>query len=64
MTRMGKANEKGLEEVSKVVLAPGFHADDVTAKKVCTHSHPVHRFACLAMVLVILRTQKSNWVGL
>ncbi len=36
MTRMGKANEKGLEEVSKAVLEPHFHAEGVTAKKVCT----------------------------
>ena len=34
MTRMGKATEKGLEEVSKIVLAPVFHSDDATAKKV------------------------------
>ncbi|KAG7006146.1 hypothetical protein G7Y79_00016g041310 [Physcia stellaris] len=33
MTRMAKANEKGLEEVSKIVLAPSFHSGDVTAKK-------------------------------
>jgi len=48
MTRMGKANEKGLEEVSKAVLEPHFHAEGVTAKKVCirlltrslgSHSH-------------------------
>ncbi|KAL8831409.1 MAG: hypothetical protein Q9191_000888 [Dirinaria sp. TL-2023a] len=34
MTRMGKANEKGLEDVSKVVLEPHFHAEGVTSKKV------------------------------
>ncbi|KAL8794026.1 MAG: hypothetical protein Q9195_003432 [Heterodermia aff. obscurata] len=33
MTRMGKANEKSLEEVSKIVLGPAFHSDGVTAKK-------------------------------
>lgn len=36
MTRMGKANEKGLEEVSRAVLERHFHAEGVTAKKVCT----------------------------
>ena len=34
VTRMGKANEKGLEEVSKAVLERYFHAEGVTAKKV------------------------------
>ena len=34
MTRMGKANEKGLEDVSKAVLEPHFHAEGVTPKKV------------------------------
>ena len=34
MTRMGKASEKGLEEVAKAVLEPHFHAAGVTAKKV------------------------------
>lgn len=33
VTRMGKANEKGLEDVSKVVLEPHFHAEGVTPKK-------------------------------
>ena len=40
MARMGKANEKGLEEVSKIVLAPAFHSDGVTAKKVCILPSP------------------------
>lgn len=31
---MGKATEKGLEEVTAVVLAPHFHYEGVTAKKV------------------------------
>ena len=34
MTRMGKATEKGLEEVSKAVLAPSFHHEGVESKKV------------------------------
>jgi tRNA acetyltransferase TAN1 len=34
MSMMGKATEKGLEDVSKVVLAPHFHADGVKSKKV------------------------------
>jgi len=34
MTRMGKATEKGLEEVSKVVLGPSFHQEGITPKKV------------------------------
>ena len=34
MTLMGKATEKGLEEVSKAVLAPHFHAVGVSTKKV------------------------------
>ncbi|KAL8808761.1 MAG: hypothetical protein Q9200_004046 [Gallowayella weberi] len=33
MTRMGKAAEKSLEEVAKVVLAPVFHRDGVSAQK-------------------------------
>ncbi|MCJ1411685.1 hypothetical protein MMC19_005777 [Ptychographa xylographoides] len=33
MTLMGKATEKGLEEVSKAVLAPHFHAVGVSTKK-------------------------------
>ena len=35
MSRMGKATEKGLEEVSKIVLAPAFHSEDATTLKVC-----------------------------
>ena len=35
MSRMGKATEKGLEEVSKIVLEPAFHSEDATALKVC-----------------------------
>ena len=34
MTMMGKATEKGLEEVSAVVLAPHFHLEGGEAKKV------------------------------
>ena len=44
MTKMGKANQKGLEEVSKIVLAPAFHSDGVTAKKVCIHPSAGMRF--------------------
>lgn len=36
MTRMAKANEKGLEEVCKAVLEPHFHADGVAPRKVNT----------------------------
>ena len=39
MTTMGKATEKGLEEVSKAVLAPHFHAEGVAPKKVRRPSH-------------------------
>jgi len=34
MSLMGKATEKGLEEVARAVLAPIFHAHGVSAKKV------------------------------
>ena len=34
MTMMGKATEKGLEEVTKAVLGPHFHAEGVAPKKV------------------------------
>ena len=34
MTMMGKATEKGLEEVTKAVLAPHFHAERIAPKKV------------------------------
>lgn len=34
MTRMGKATEKGLDEVSKAVLGPVFHGEGVSAQKV------------------------------
>lgn len=33
MTRMGKATEKGLEEVSKAVLGPAFHQEGGPSKK-------------------------------
>lgn len=33
MTRMGKATEKGLEEVSKAVLSPAFHQEGGLSKK-------------------------------
>lgn len=33
MTRMGKATEKGLEEVSKAVLGPAFHQEGGLSKK-------------------------------
>lgn len=33
MTRMGKATEKGLEEVAKAVLGPAFHEEGGPAKK-------------------------------
>jgi len=39
MTMMGKATEKGLEEVTKAVLAPHFHAEGVTPKKVRSPSY-------------------------
>ena len=34
MTRMAKATEKGLEDLSKHVLAPYFHQQDNLSKKV------------------------------
>ena len=34
MTRMGKATEKGLQDLSKVVLAPNFHQEGVKSIKV------------------------------
>lgn len=34
MSKMGKATEKGLEEVARAVLAPAFHADGVLPLKV------------------------------
>ena len=58
MMRMGKANEKELEEVTKIVLAPVFHSEDVTAKKVCIYSKSRHtRLACQSVALVVLRTK-------
>ena len=38
MAMMGKASEKGIEEVSKIVLAPHFHREDNPSKKVNTPS--------------------------
>jgi hypothetical protein len=35
MTLIGKATEKGLDEVAKSVLAPNFHGNDRVGKKVC-----------------------------
>ena len=34
MTLIGKATEKGLDEVAKSVLAPHFHGSDRVGKKV------------------------------
>lgn len=34
MTRMGKATEKGIDEVSRAVLAPVFHLEGAPSKKV------------------------------
>lgn len=34
MTRMGKATEKGLDEVSKAVLGPVFHGEGALPHKV------------------------------
>ena len=34
MTLMGRASEKGLEELAQLVLAPAFHQPDQPAKKV------------------------------
>ena len=55
MTRMGKANEKGLDEVSKAVLTAVFHAEDVTAKKVRIAPNYNVRSRLATVVLVILR---------
>ena len=38
MTRMGKATEKGLKEVSHAVLAPWFHQEGSASKKVSDFS--------------------------
>ena len=35
MSLMGKATEKGLEDVAKVVLFPHFHLEDNPSRKVC-----------------------------
>lgn len=41
MTRMGRATEKGLDEVSKAVLGPVFHAEGALTQKVFVGSlHP------------------------
>ena len=62
MTRMGKANEKSLEEVSKIVLGPAFHSDGVTAKKVCIRSSAWYAdySHVKAKGLVILQTQDRS----
>ena len=38
MTLMGKATEKGLEEVARAVLAPHFHREGNVSYKVCEFS--------------------------
>lgn len=43
MTRMGKANEKSLDEVAKAVLGPVFHESGMTWK-VSTFSGPLVQF--------------------
>lgn len=51
---MGKATEKGLEEVSRAVLAPSFHQEGVASKKVCDVF--VYRFwltGCLGCMLQV-----------
>jgi hypothetical protein len=37
MTLIGKATEKGLDEVAQKVLAPHFHGENTTTKKVRHH---------------------------
>lgn len=40
MTRMGRATEKGLDEVSKAVLGPVFHAEGALTQKVFVDLSP------------------------
>ena len=55
VTMMGKATVKGLEGVSKAVLAPYFHSEEITAKKV-RHSLFLHILHFISLTLSALQT--------
>lgn len=57
MTMMGKATEKGLEEVTKAVLGPHFHAEGVAPKKV---RHPSSATPSPGYMLQQLRSYAHN----
>jgi len=52
MSMMSKATEKGLEEVTKAVLAPHFHVEGVAPKKVRYPSHSAPMAPATAAPLV------------
>jgi hypothetical protein len=52
ITLVGKATEKGIEEVAKQVLAPHFHAEGVTEKKVKVQPSFYHCYPCPSLTAV------------
>ncbi|MCJ1470856.1 hypothetical protein MMC07_009503 [Pseudocyphellaria aurata] len=64
MTRMGKATEKGLDEVSKAVLGPVFHGEGASAQKFAIrttirHHHVLGRDEIIRQVAALVGDQHS-----
>lgn len=52
MTLVGKASEKGLEEVARQVLAPAFHQPNQVAKKVSNIPYPADYIISAIMCII------------
>lgn len=72
MTLMGKANEKGLEDVLKVVLDPHFHTEGVKPQKVRSQTSQSTHFAAWCRSLqgpnsktsvILVRAPRTAFLG-